>query len=137
MHPAARWFAGAQLTAIACAAVFLRTHDPVTTSLLPPCPTHRFLGLYCPGCGSLRALHHVLNGQFTEAWRFNPAMMALGLPVAVAYIAFLLWMALRGRRTPVVRLPRMTGWAVLAALVLYGVLRNIPLAVFEFMRPPM
>lgn len=39
---------------------------------MPKCPVKLLTGLYCPGCGSQRALHSVLHGQFSQAIMYNP-----------------------------------------------------------------
>ncbi|HVZ93849.1 MAG TPA: DUF2752 domain-containing protein, partial [Phycisphaerales bacterium] len=49
-------------------------------SVLPPCPTHEYLGFYCPGCGSTRGIACLLRGDLAGAWRFNPGMVVLGAP---------------------------------------------------------
>lgn len=44
-------------------------------SWIPKCPFYMLTGLYCPGCGSQRALHALLHADITGAWRYNPAMI--------------------------------------------------------------
>lgn len=36
-------------------------------------------GLKCPGCGSQRAVHYLLNGQFIPAFRANP-LLVMSIP---------------------------------------------------------
>ncbi len=52
------------------------------TGFMPRCPVKMFTGLDCPGCGSQRALHSLLEGHLLESVRHN-----LLLPFAVAYLA--------------------------------------------------
>ena len=40
--------------------------DPTTSGVFPPCPIHAITGLHCPGCGSLRPTHQLLNGNLAE-----------------------------------------------------------------------
>ena len=47
------------------------------------CPSVIVFGLPCPGCGTVRALLCVLNGQFSEALYINPSVYL--------WIAFLLY----------------------------------------------
>ena len=49
----------------------------------PPCLFLSLTGLQCPGCGSTRALIHLLHGELRAAWRMN-ALFVLLLPGAFA-----------------------------------------------------
>lgn len=42
----------------------------------PKCPFKFLTGFMCPGCGSQRAIHYAMRGQFGDAFRMN----ALFLP---------------------------------------------------------
>ena len=98
--------------------------DPARTSLFPPCPLHRYTGLWCPGCGTTRALHQLLHGNFAAAFRFNPLAISL-LPV-VGYLA------VRGER---VALKPIWIWTLLGVVVVFGVLRNVPVYPFTLLAP--
>src|SRR4028118_1392752 len=50
---------------------------------IPPCPFFYFTGLFCPGCGTLRAVHALLRGDLVRAFGLNP-LLILFLP----YIGF-------------------------------------------------
>jgi hypothetical protein len=64
--------------------------DPETSSFYPPCLFRTFLGTQCPGCGSLRAAHQLLHGNFAEAWALNkPLLIALPLAAVVTLFTFL------------------------------------------------
>lgn len=88
--------------------------DPAQSGIYPSCPLHALTGLYCPGCGSLRATHLLLHGDLTDALRKNP-LLVVSLP--------LLGLAMVRRRW--LYYP-WTPWIVLAILVAYGVARNMP-----------
>ena len=46
------------------AAIFLYSEfDPAGSVFWPKCPFHLLTGLECPGCGSQRAVHSLLNGD--------------------------------------------------------------------------
>lgn len=59
--------------------------DPATSDLYPTCLFHKFTGLQCPGCGSQRAIHAILNGRFSEAAHDN-LLLVISLPFLLAYI---------------------------------------------------
>lgn len=72
----------ASLTAAAVAGTALVIHDPHTAGSWGSCPFYALTGWYCPGCGSLRALHDIAVGRISEAVGHNllvvPALVWLG-----------------------------------------------------------
>ena len=109
---------------VAIAAVVLFVFDPTHLGILPPCPLHKLTGLWCPGCGSTRALHQLLHGNLTAAFRFNP--LAISLLPLVGYLS------VRGERTT---LKAAWIWALLGGVIIFSVLRNIPAYPFTMLRP--
>lgn len=62
------------------AAIFLYgMGDPASGRLYPKCPFHLLTGLECPGCGSQRAIHCLLNGEFAMALHYN-ALIVIAIP---------------------------------------------------------
>jgi len=125
-------YGGALIAAIALAAV--RTFDPVTTHIFPACPLYTLTGLYCPGCGSTRAFHYLLHGEFYGAFAMNPLGM-LFLPFLIYGGASYLSFQIRGRYLPRVFIPGRWIWALGVLIVLYGVARNIPIYPFNLLAP--
>lgn len=108
--------------------------NPTEHRFYPACMFHALTGLNCPGCGSLRALHHLTHGEFATSFHCNP-LLIVALPLA--FLA-----AMRGlihRRNqppPAAILTRPTAvWTLLAVLVAFGVLRNLPFSAFAWMSP--
>ena len=98
--------------------------DPERVSIFPPCPLHRYTGLWCPGCGTTRALHQLLHGNVVSAFRFNPLAISL-LPV-IGYLFV--------RREEDMLKPVWI-WTFLGVVVAFGVLRNIPVYPFTLLAP--
>ena len=118
----------------AAAAGVLFFCDPASGSLFPPCPFHWLTGLYCPGCGSLRALHALLHGRLFAALALNP-LMVLCLPFVIYGLtaqALLDWF---GKRLPVPRIAAGWIWALLILIIAYWIARNIPLFPFTLLAP--
>lgn len=122
------------LIALGVGAVWLNFKGPRT--FIPACPTRVVLGVYCPGCGSTRACGRVLVGDFGGAWRNNPALVVIGLPLAGVYLWHLAWMLCAARSAPMPRVPVWTVWALVAVLLIYSIVRNLPGRAFEWARPP-
>jgi hypothetical protein len=116
-------------TTLVCAATW--AGDPTTPGgPLPVCPTKALLGIDCPGCGSLRMLYSLLHGNLTAAARFN----ALGLVAAVLLVwAYLAWTYGRvtGRRIRSWQHQRWSAMVALSLVVIWFVVRNIPIAPFS------
>lgn len=125
------------LLVVATGATALFAFNPAGSRLFPPCPFHVVTGLYCPGCGSTRAAHHLLHGRVATAFDFN-ALTVVSLPF-LAYAGVLGALRLAGRtphRPPLSqRLPAWAVWALLAAVLLFGVLRNLPYKPVRWMAP--
>jgi hypothetical protein len=117
----------AGLAMVAAGLVTLFLFDPATHGFYPECALYRATGLLCPGCGTLRALHQLTHGNFAAAWGLNPFVVGL-LPVGF-------WLGTRelirlttGKRLPGIVTRPIFGWALVAGLVLFGILRNVPVA---------
>ena len=67
----------AMFAAAGVTTLLLRVFDPATSAVFPPCPVRYLTGWYCPGCGTLRALHQLLEGNFRAAWDMNPLTILL------------------------------------------------------------
>ncbi|MBE8722147.1 DUF2752 domain-containing protein [Sphingobacterium pedocola] len=59
--------------------------NPVEHVLFPKCPVKHMTGLDCPGCGGQRALHHLLNGEFKQAFAQNQLLFFLTPYIAVGF----------------------------------------------------
>jgi hypothetical protein len=114
--------------------LLLRLFDPATSGIFPPCPLHALTGLYCPGCGSLRAIHQLLHGNVGAAWAMNPLTVIL-LPFVVYGLASEGLRVLRGRGLPQVFVPAIWIQVLCAVIVLFGIARNIPIHPFNLMAP--
>lgn len=80
-------------------------------------------GLKCPGCGSQRAVHSLLNFDFLQAFRYN-ALLVVSVPLVLVLTCAEL---MRGKKpvfyskvnSPVVI------WGIFGIVVLWWILRNV------------
>lgn len=108
--------------------------EPTDASFYPKCPTWSWFGLYCPGCGSLRAMHDLLHGDLRGAMAMNPLLVLTLLPLA--HGAWALWRQERtGAPVPSWLTSSRAGWVIVAVLVGYTVLRNLPWFPFALLAP--
>jgi len=100
--------------------------DPTYHSFYPRCLFHQMTGLFCPGCGSLRAFHQLLHGRLVSALHFN-ALLVVSLPVGLFMAARQGRARLSGRPPTDLFQPYML-WIGLTAILLFGLLRNFSFA---------
>ena len=93
--------------------MILYRFDPSTAGFFPPCMFHELTGLQCPGCGTTRALHHLLHGDVAGAFRLNAMLFA------VAPFSALALSSRRFATHPV------TGWAAAVVTMVWWVWRNV------------
>lgn len=98
--------------------------NPADSRWLFKCPLFQITGWQCPLCGSQRALHAFLHGQWFSAWRYNPMFWFV-----IPYLG--LWLASNIS-------PRIASWkvsacllsdrgigALVAILLVWGLVRNL------------
>lgn len=135
-QPDTRWRRMAAPTAaisgLALATLALHARDPHEQYSWGFCPSAA-LGIYCPGCGGLRAVNDLTNGDVGAALSSNLLLVVL-MPVAI--VALALWARHRWQGTrfdlPWSRI-RPAAYALLAVLAAFTVLRN--LAVGSWLAP--
>ncbi len=117
-------FVATTVGAVGAAAV-LASMDPNEPGHYPSCPFLSLTSLYCPGCGSLRAGHALLHGDVVGAVQRNPFTV---FAVAALVVAWVCWgLRLLGRDAPhPSQVPARWIWVLLGAVLLFGVLRNLP-----------
>jgi Protein of unknown function (DUF2752) len=113
----------------------IATTRPTQASIYPKCPTFTSTGVHCPGCGTGRAVHFLLNGQFLTALQCNAFAPFLVPFLIVAAFRSLLGWALRRPLTSGSLIPAFWLWLLTAALLLYAVARNIPVEPFTHLAP--
>jgi len=108
--------------------------NPGTSDLYPPCPFLSLTGLYCPGCGTLRALHQLTRGHPLAALDLNPLMVLL-LPFVAYFLASHAMLALTGRPLKKFFVRPAWIWALLGVVLVYWLLRNVPVYPFVLLAP--
>lgn len=98
--------------------VFYYVVDPETTPCLR-CPFQLLFGLKCPGCGSQRALHHILHFEFLDALKDNalfvvmiPFLMIFGIAKISRYRLSRLELFFNGKWPVTIMLLLITLWFI-------------------------
>jgi len=125
----------AVVAAGAIGVVVLFLWNPTGNALFPKCMFFSATGLHCPGCGTQRALHHMMQLRIATAFHHN-AFAMLALPI----LAVGLWrwtMATWSLREPPARTPRAKLiWGLFVAVMAFWFLRNLPYYPFTLLAPP-
>ena len=101
--------------------------DPSTNSYFPACPFYKLTGLFCPGCGSQRAVHYLLKGNIIGALRSN-MLMILFLPLLIFYYSVQAFKYLKPQTAITIGIINKTWFIVSLAIlfIAYWIVRNIP-----------
>ncbi|WP_461303282.1 DUF2752 domain-containing protein [Aureisphaera sp.] len=109
-------------------------YDPTEVDIFPKCPMHSTTGIYCPGCGSQRALHSLLHLDFKSVVTYNFLFIpALGL--------FIYNLGIKGynrfynKSIPNIIYSSKFTKIVLLIIISFWVLRNIPVYPFNILAP--
>ena len=118
----------------AAAVPVLYRYNPMQVHFYPRCPLYVMTGIYCPGCGALRAGHALLHGHLLTALDYNVLFV-----VALPFLAYALLaqgvQAVTGRRLPTYQMSGGETKAVMWALILFMLLRNLPVYPLSVLAP--
>jgi hypothetical protein len=110
----------ALLAAAGAAVVYL--FNPAEHGFYPVCYFNLMTGLYCPGCGAMRAMHQLLHGNVVEAARLNLLLLITLAALAWSGVRF----AVNRRHGQPWRIPPSWVWGYLALSTVFALLRNLP-----------
>jgi hypothetical protein len=115
--------------AAAAGVLYVGMVDPNQAGHYPTCPFLALTGLYCPGCGTLRAVHALAHGDPGTALGLNVVSVAL-----IPFLAFAWgrWAARswQGRRVRANVVRPVFIWAFLALVIVFWIVRNLPFGQF-------
>jgi hypothetical protein len=115
---------------LAAAAAYLFIFEPGKSGFFPICLFRALTGLTCPGCGSTRAMHHLLHGHFLEAFELNPLLL-IGLPFLLFALVRYSVFAVRGITPRKNILPASFIYALFFIIVSFWIIRNTSIYPFE------
>ncbi len=107
---------------------------PDQTSIFPRCTLHETTGLHCPGCGGTRAVYALMHGDVLQAAADN-LYFVLALPFLLWWGGYGVWATVVGKPFGP---PRHRPWLytfIWVSLIAFTILRNIPVAPFNWMAP--
>lgn len=108
--------------------------NPSESKLFPKCPFHSFTGLYCPGCGSQRAIHKFLHGDILEGVKHNFLIMLLPIILIYDWSIILFNKYSKSNIKNLLHYSKTT-YSILIIILLFWILRNINVYPFSILAP--
>jgi len=115
---------GIVAAAAALGTAYVASVDPNQPGHYPLCPTYALAGIYCPGCGMLRATHDLAHLDVAGAFARNPLAVPMYLGIAWLFTRWVVarWRGEQLRWDPPTWLP----WVLAVGFVAFTVARNLP-----------
>ncbi len=125
-----RWVTKRLLAATAAAAMaggvaVVALFDPSKAGFFPVCPLLTVTGIACPGCGLTRGFHSLFHGDIIPALDFNLLVPVWAVIFLYVFVSLAV-LAVRGKALPMWPTRPWFLWTFLIVLIVFGVLRNIP-----------
>ena len=116
--------------------IVLYFFDPATSSnIYPPSLSREWGGVYCAGCGTLRALHQLLHGNWRTAFRLNPLILIFIpyffywiIPYFYKYFYEIKMYEIKYKKEQILMFSVIT--------LIYGILRNTSYTALSWLVPP-
>jgi hypothetical protein len=109
--------------------------NPTQYAFYPRCTLYVMTGIFCPGCGCLRALHELTHGHVLAALHDN-LLLVLGIPLLAVDFWQYFYRRVTGHFSQLWVTRPVVFKSVIAVIVLFTILRNIHAAPFTWLAPP-
>jgi hypothetical protein len=110
---------------LSAATLALHLRDPHQQGSWGFCPFHALTGLWCPGCGGLRAVNDLTDGHVGAALSSN-IVVTLGIPIGIVALLVWAWRSWTGQTSqPDWKRAQRWTYALIALLVAFTVVRNL------------
>lgn len=110
---------------IIAGAAYLFFFEPGKSGFFPGCPFRFLTGFTCPGCGTTRALHQILHGDFYAAFTLNPLLL-LAIPLLLFALLRYTVIVMRGGVPRGNSLPAPYIYAIFFVILSFWIFRNTP-----------
>jgi len=108
--------------------------NPTEHEIFPRCVFNSVTGYYRPGCGSQRAIHSLLHLNFAGVvgnnFLFLPAVLLL-----IYHYSFAFMNKKFSWKLPNIFYFKSTPWIILVVIILFWILRNLPVYPFNSLAP--
>ena len=115
-------------------AVLFFVLDPSKNAIFPRCMFNSLTGYYCPGCGSQRAIHSLLHLNIAGVVHYNFLFLPALILIIYHYLHPLLNRVFKWKLPNIFYLKN-TPWIILGVVIVFWILRNIPVFPFSVLAP--
>lgn len=131
---ATRLSAAAGAIGMAAASGFVAYYEPTSAGFFPVCPLYVLTGFACPGCGLTRGFHSLFHGDWIGALDFNLLLPVWAIIIGYVFVSLIV-LSFRGRGLKMWPTSPRFMYSFMIALLIFGVLRNIPAWPFTILFP--
>lgn len=100
------------------------------------CTFKNITGHDCPGCGGQRSVHHLLHFEIGQALRYNTFLVLFSPYILLLIFYEVRWFFWKIQKPSNFFTSNKMLWIFLAALLLFGIIRNIPAYPFSMLATP-
>jgi hypothetical protein len=108
--------------------------NPGSSIFYPKCPLYATTGIYCPGCGSQRATHNLLNFNLVGVAKQN-LLYILGIILIAYHLTIKAINYIFNKNIYNIIYHPITPIIVLIVTILFWILRNLPFYPFTLLAP--
>lgn len=108
--------------------------NPTQVQFFPKCPLYSYTGIYCPGCGSQRATHQLLNFNFFGVLHQN-LLYVIGLFVLAYYVVITILQLVFKKPVTNYLDNKKVLWFFVFVIVIFWIARNLPWYPFTLLAP--
>ena len=105
--------------------LFLRFAPSWAESFYPVCFLSKITGLYCPGCGTMRAFESMAKFDFSSAFLYNPFLFLIVIPLSLYLCVIYTLRAVSGRQIPSLLSSHKSALPILVIIICVWIFRNI------------
>lgn len=132
--PYQRPLAAAGLGGMAAVSGVVWYFNPSNFNFFPVCPLLNLTGFACPGCGLTRGFHAFFHGDLVTAMDYN-ALLPLFILIFAFVAASLAVFAVTGKGLMKLESSPKFLIGLLAIMIVFGIMRNLPFYPFTFLYP--
>ena len=129
-----RSLAAAGVLAFSTGSAIVWYFNPSNNNFLPVCPLYSMTGFACPGCGLTRGFHALFHGDVLTALDYNALIPGFAVVLGILFLS-MMSVVVRGRGFGISMLSPKLLTGVLVLLLVFGVVRNLPMYPFNVLYP--